>query len=39
MQQIRPVVDRVFGFDEVPAAYDYLQSGRHFGKVVVRVGG
>ena len=39
VQQICPVVDRVFGFDEVPAAYDYLQSGRHFGEVVVRVGG
>jgi len=35
--RIRPVIDRVFGFDEVPAAYDHLRSGTHFGKVVVRV--
>jgi NADPH:quinone reductase-like Zn-dependent oxidoreductase len=34
---IQPVVDRVFGFDEAPAAYAYLQSGQHFGKVVIRV--
>jgi len=34
---IRPVIDRVFGFDDVPAAYEHLRSGTHFGKVVVRV--
>ncbi|KUY95411.1 NADPH:quinone oxidoreductase [Burkholderia territorii] len=36
-KRIRPVVDRVFGFDEAPQAYAYLQSGQHFGKVVIRV--
>ncbi|WP_175811695.1 zinc-dependent alcohol dehydrogenase family protein [Burkholderia contaminans] len=36
-KQIRPVVDRVFGFDDAPQAYAYLQSGQHFGKVVIRV--
>ncbi|HDR8964213.1 zinc-dependent alcohol dehydrogenase family protein [Burkholderia vietnamiensis] len=36
-QRIKPVVDRVFGFDEAPHAYAYLQSGQHFGKVVIRV--
>jgi NADPH:quinone reductase-like Zn-dependent oxidoreductase len=36
---IRPVVDRVFAFDEVREAYSALQSGRHFGKIVVRVNG
>jgi NADPH:quinone reductase-like Zn-dependent oxidoreductase len=35
--RIEPVVDRVFGFAEVKDAYAYLQSGAHFGKVVVRV--
>ena len=34
---IKPVVDRVFAFDETPAAYDHLASGRHFGKVVIRL--
>jgi NADPH:quinone reductase-like Zn-dependent oxidoreductase len=36
-QQIRPVVDRVFGFDEAPEAYKWLEAGKHFGKVVIRV--
>lgn len=35
---IRPVVDKVFSFDEAPGAYRYLASGRHFGKVAIRVG-
>jgi len=34
---IRPIVDRVFPFDEARAAYEYLASGAHFGKVVIRV--
>lgn len=36
--QIRPVVDHVFDFDDAPAAYTHLESGRHFGKVVIRIG-
>ena len=35
--RLAPVVDRVFAFAEAKAAYEYLQSGAHFGKVVVRV--
>ncbi|TDU28251.1 NADPH:quinone reductase-like Zn-dependent oxidoreductase [Panacagrimonas perspica] len=35
---IRPVVDKVFAFDEAPDAYRHLESGRHFGKVSIRVG-
>ncbi|KDN71269.1 putative zinc-binding dehydrogenase [Colletotrichum sublineola] len=34
---IKPVVDRVFDFKEADKAYQYLYSGGHFGKVVVRV--
>ena len=34
---IKPVIDRVFEFDEAPAAFDYLERGEHFGKVVVTV--
>jgi NADPH:quinone reductase-like Zn-dependent oxidoreductase len=34
---IRPVVDRVFGFDEAPDAFAYLRSGSHFGKIVVKL--
>jgi NADPH:quinone reductase-like Zn-dependent oxidoreductase len=35
--RIVPIVDRVFPFAEARAAYEYLASGAHFGKVVVRV--
>jgi NADPH:quinone reductase-like Zn-dependent oxidoreductase len=35
---LKPIIDQVFAFDEAPAAYRHLQSARHFGKVVIRVG-
>ncbi|TFW27735.1 zinc-dependent alcohol dehydrogenase family protein [Massilia horti] len=35
---LKPVVDRVFTFDQAAAAYRYLASGAHFGKVVITVG-
>jgi NADPH:quinone reductase-like Zn-dependent oxidoreductase len=35
--RIRPVVDRVFGFDELPAALAYFESNAMVGKVVVRL--
>jgi NADPH:quinone reductase-like Zn-dependent oxidoreductase len=35
--KLDPVIDRVFGFEEARAAYDYLASGAHFGKVVIRI--
>jgi NADPH:quinone reductase-like Zn-dependent oxidoreductase len=34
---IRPVIDKVFGFDEAKAAYQHMASGAHFGKIVIRV--
>ena len=34
---IRPVVDRVFKFEEGKDALKYLYSGGHFGKVVIKV--
>ena len=36
--KIMPVIDRVFGFDEVQSAYKHMASGAHFGKIVIRVG-
>jgi NADPH:quinone reductase-like Zn-dependent oxidoreductase len=33
--RIHPVIDRIFACEEAPAAYAHLQSGAHFGKVVV----
>jgi NADPH:quinone reductase-like Zn-dependent oxidoreductase len=35
---LQPVVDRVFPFEEAQAAYAYMESGAHFGKVVIAVG-
>ena len=35
--QIKPVIGRVFEFDDAPAAYDYMDSGALFGKVVIRL--
>ena len=35
--KIRPVIDRVFPFAEARAAYEHLESGGHFGKVVIAV--
>ncbi|MBZ9757415.1 zinc-binding dehydrogenase [Mesorhizobium sp. ESP6-5] len=31
---IKPVVDRLFGFDEVPRAFEHLEKGP-FGKIVI----
>ena len=36
-QQIRPVIDRVFPFDQAQQALDYLAQGRAKGKVVVQM--
>jgi alcohol dehydrogenase len=33
---LKPVVDRVFAFEEAREAFAYLESGAHFGKVVIR---
>lgn len=35
--RVRPVVDRVFPFEEARQAYAALADGGHFGKIVVRV--
>lgn len=36
-RKIDPVIDRTFSFGEARAAYEYLASAQHFGKVVIRV--
>ncbi|KAL2067773.1 hypothetical protein VTL71DRAFT_15869 [Oculimacula yallundae] len=36
-KKIRPVVDKVFGFEEAKEAFAYLFAGGHFGKVVIKV--
>lgn len=34
---MRPVVDRVYRFDDVPAAFAHLEAGHHFGKVCITI--
>ncbi|HEX3374966.1 MAG TPA: NAD(P)-dependent alcohol dehydrogenase [Edaphobacter sp.] len=34
---MHPVIDRVFGFDQVREAFLHMQSASHFGKIVIRV--
>jgi NADPH:quinone reductase-like Zn-dependent oxidoreductase len=33
--QIKPMVSKVFGFEELAAAFKYQESGQHFGKIVI----
>ena len=37
--KIRPVIDRVFPFSELPAAKAYMESNAHLGKIAVRIPG
>jgi NADPH:quinone reductase-like Zn-dependent oxidoreductase len=33
--RIRPVVDRVFSFEDAPKAYDFMDNGSYMGKIVI----
>ena len=35
--KLKPVVDKVFAFDDLPDALRLMQAGGHFGKIVVKV--
>jgi NADPH:quinone reductase-like Zn-dependent oxidoreductase len=35
--RLEPVIDRVFSFEQAPAAFRHLESAQHFGKVVIRI--
>ena len=34
---IKPVIDKMFPFDEARTAYQHMAAGAHFGKIVIRV--
>lgn len=36
--KMKPVVDRVFDFSEAREALKYMESGSHFGKIVLKIG-
>lgn len=35
LNQLKPVIDRTFSFDEAPDALRYMETGSHFGKIVI----
>jgi len=37
VNNLHPVIDRVFPFDRAADAYRHLESGAHFGKVCIAV--
>jgi NADPH:quinone reductase-like Zn-dependent oxidoreductase len=37
LHRLKPVVDRVFPFEQAADAFRYLESAAHFGKIVIRV--
>jgi len=34
--KLQPVIDRLFAFEELSQALDYLSRGKHFGKIIIR---
>lgn len=36
--KIKPVIDRTFEYADAQAAFDYMDAGSHFGKIVIRHG-
>jgi len=36
--RIRPLIDRVYSFDELPAAKAHMEADAHVGKIVLRIG-
>lgn len=38
LHRMKPVINKVFPFDEVPAALQHMESGAHFGKICIRAG-
>jgi NADPH:quinone reductase-like Zn-dependent oxidoreductase len=36
LHKLGPVIDRIFAFEELRGAFDYLSGGRHFGKICIR---
>lgn len=34
---LKPVIDKVFGFEETKDALKYMETGAHFGKIVIKV--
>jgi NADPH:quinone reductase-like Zn-dependent oxidoreductase len=37
LHELKPVIDRVFDFEDARAAFHHMQAAGHFGKIVVRI--
>jgi NADPH:quinone reductase-like Zn-dependent oxidoreductase len=37
LAKLKPVVDRVFPFAELPQALRHMESGAHFGKIALKI--
>jgi NADPH:quinone reductase-like Zn-dependent oxidoreductase len=35
--KLKPVIDRVFEFDQAVEAFEHMASASHFGKIVIRI--
>ncbi len=35
--KIKPLIDKVFSFEDAPAAYDYMQNASFMGKIVIKI--
>jgi NADPH:quinone reductase-like Zn-dependent oxidoreductase len=38
LHKMKPVIDRTFAFEEAREALRYMESGKHLGKIVIKVG-
>ncbi len=36
LHEVRPVIDRVFAFEDARQAFGHMASGAHFGKICIR---
>jgi NADPH:quinone reductase-like Zn-dependent oxidoreductase len=35
--KLKPIIDKVFSLKEIPQAHKYLEAGKHFGKIVIKI--
>jgi NADPH:quinone reductase-like Zn-dependent oxidoreductase len=38
VNRMKPIIDRIFPFDDAHAAFSYYKAGKYFGKVVIKIG-
>ena len=36
--RMKPVIDKIFSFDQVKQAFAHMESGAHFGKIAIAIG-